>query len=96
MSIGGLDIGDNTQIGPHVTIVTDNHDLVNRNILKCRPVKIGKNVWIGAEAKIMPGVTIGDNAVIAGGSVVTKDVPADAIAGGNPAKVIRYLEEESK
>ena len=94
MSIGGIDIGDNVQIGPHVTIVTDNHDLDDHSILRCKPVIIGENVWIGAETKIMPGVTIGENAVIAGGSVVTKDVPAGAIAGGNPAKVIKYLKEE--
>lgn len=84
MSIGGIEVGDNVQIGPHVTIVTDNHDLKNRIVLHCGTVRIGKNVWIGAEAKIMPGVTIGENAVIAGGAVVTKDVPANAIVGGNP------------
>jgi len=92
MSIGGIDFGDNVQIGPHVTIVTDNHDLVNRYVLRCRPVVIGNNVWIGAGASIMPGVRIGDNAVIAGGAVVTKDVPADTVVGGNPAKVIRQLD----
>ena len=94
MSIGGISIGDGTQIGPGVTIVTDNHDLDNRMVLKCRPVIIGRNVWIGAEAKIMPGVTVGDNAVIAGGAVVTKDVPMDAIVGGNPAKVIRMIHDK--
>ncbi|MCR5663071.1 MAG: sugar O-acetyltransferase [bacterium] len=93
MSIGGIEIGDNVQIGPNVTIVTDNHDLKNRYVLKCRTVRIGKNAWIGADVKIMPGVTIGENAVIAGGAVVTKDVPDNAIAGGNPAKLIRMIEE---
>ena len=91
MSIGGIEIGDNVQIGPHVTIVTDNHDLKNRYVLKCRKVVIGNNVWIGAGVSIMPGVYIGENAVIAGGAVVTKDVPPDSIGGGNPAKVIRKL-----
>ena len=91
MSIGGIDIGDNVQIGPHVTIVTDNHDLMHRSVLRCRSVIIGNNVWIGAEVKIMPGVHVGDNAVLAGGAVVTKDVPAGAIVGGNPAKVIRMI-----
>ena len=91
MSIGGIDIGDNVQIGPHVTIVTDNHDLTRRNVLRCKSVVIGNGVWIGAEVKIMPGVHVGDNAVLAGGSVVTKDVPAGAIVGGNPAKVIRMV-----
>lgn len=93
MSIGGIDIGNNVQIGPHVTIVTDNHDFDDRYVLKCRKVTIENNVWIGAEAKIMPGVTIGENAVVAGGAVVTKDVPANAIVGGNPAKVIKYIHE---
>ena len=92
MSIGGIDIGNNVQIGPHVTIVTDNHDLHDRYVLKCRKVVIEDNVWIGADVKIMPGVRVGKNAVLAGGAVVTKDVPANAVAGGNPAKVIKYIE----
>lgn len=94
MSIGGITIKDNVQIGPNVTIVTDNHDFADRYVLKCRPVTIGEGAWIGAGACIMPGVTIGDHAVVAGGAVVTKDVPANAIVGGNPAKVIRYIGEE--
>ena len=91
MSIGGIEIGDNVQIGPHVTVVTDNHDLKNRYVLKCRKVVIGSNVWIGAGVSMRPGVHSGENAVIAGGAVVTKDGPPDAIVGGNPAKVIRKL-----
>ena len=91
MSIGGIELEDNVQIGPHVTIVTDNHDFVNRYVLKCRPVKICRNAWIGANATIMPGVTVGENAIVAGGAVVTKDVPANSIAGGNPAKVIKMI-----
>ena len=91
MSIGGIEMGDNVQIGPHVTIVTDNHDLTNRYVLKCKKVVLGDNVWVGAGVSIIPGVHIGDNAVIAGGAVVTKDVPANTIVGGNPAKVIKTL-----
>ena len=96
MAIGGIEIGDNVQMGPHVTIVTDNHDLAHRNVLRCKPVVIGNNVWIGAEVKIMPGVRVGDNAVLAGGAVVTKDVPENAIVGGNPAKVIRYINSDEQ
>lgn len=96
MSIGGIEIGDQVQIGPHVTIVTDNHDLDDRYILKCKTVCIGNNVWIGADVTIMPGVTVGDNAVIAGGAVVVKDVPANAVVGGNPAKIIKMLENRKK
>ena len=92
MSIGGIEMGDNVQIGPHVTIVTDNHDLKQRYVLKCRTVVIGDNAWIGAGATIMPGVHIGENAVVAGGAVVTKEVPANTVVGGNPAKVIRELD----
>ncbi len=91
MSIGGIDIGNNVQIGPHVTIVTDNHDLTNRYVLRCKKVVIGDNAWIGAGVTIMPGVHVGENVVIAGGAVVTKDVPANTIAGGNPARVIKNI-----
>lgn len=91
MSIGGITIGDGVQIGPNVTIATDNHDLHDRMVLRCKPVVIQKNVWIGACVTIMPGVTIGENAVIGGGAVVTKNVPANTIAAGVPAKVIREL-----
>ena len=91
MSVGGIEIGDNVQIGPKVTIVTTNHDPENRSVLRCKPVIIENGVWIGACASIMPGVRIGENAIIAGGAVVVKDVPANTVAGGNPAAVIRTL-----
>lgn len=90
MSAGGIIIEDGVQIGPGVTIVTTNHDFDNHYILHCKSVHIRRNVWIGACAVIMPGVTIGENAVIAGGAVVTKDVEPNAVVGGNPAKFIKY------
>lgn len=96
MAIGGITIGNNVQIGPNVTIVTDNHDFHDRYILRCRSVVLEDNVWIGANVTIMPGVTVGKNAVIAGGAVVTKNVPAYTVVGGNPARVIKEIPEESR
>lgn len=92
MSAGGITIEDNVQIGPEVTMVTTNHDFNDRYTLCCKGICIKKNVWIGARAVIMPGITISENAVIAGGAVVTKDVEANTIVGGNPAKVIKRLD----
>ncbi|MCH5186609.1 MAG: sugar O-acetyltransferase, partial [Oscillospiraceae bacterium] len=91
---GGITIGDNALIGHNVVIATLNHDMnpETRAGLIPSPVKIGNRVWIGSGAIILPGVTIGDNAVIGAGSVVTKNVPENAVAVGNPAKVVKYIE----
>lgn len=91
---GGIEIGDNVLIGQQVVIDTINHDLrpdKRKNMLPAS-VKIGNNVWIGAHATILPGVTIGRGAVIAAGAVITKDVPENAVVGGVPAKVIKQIE----
>ena len=90
----GIEIGDGTLIGHQVVIATINHaqDPVSRADMFPKPVKIGKNVWIGAHATILPGVTIGDNAIIAAGAVVAKDVENNAVAGGVPAKKIKDIE----
>ncbi|MCL3778303.1 sugar O-acetyltransferase [Actinomyces sp. 186855] len=90
MSIGGIDIGEGTFIGPNVSIVTDNHRLDDVTVLNCHPVHVGRRVWIGVGASIMPGTSVGDDAVVAGGAVVTKDVPAGAVVAGVPARVIRH------
>ena len=91
---GGIEIGDDCLIGHNTTIATLNHDFnpENRANLTPYPVKIGNKVWIGSDCTILPNVTIGDGAIIGAGSVVTKDVPANCIAVGNPAKVIREIE----
>ena len=88
-------IGDNCMLAPGVHIYTATHplDATERNsgLEYGKSVTIGHNVWIGGRAVINPGVTIGDNAVIASGAVVTKDVPANAVVGGNPAKIIKMI-----
>ena len=92
---GGIDIGNNVLIGQQVVIATLNHELTpsKRANLLPAPVKIGNNVWIGAHATILAGVTIGDNSVVAAGAVVNKDVPANVVVAGVPAKVIKNIEE---
>ncbi len=89
-----ITVGDNTLIGPNVTIITVNHDyrfegLMAKTAHSLSPVHIGENVWIGANAVVLPGVTIGNNAVIAAGSIVTKDISEGIIVGGNPARFIK-------
>lgn len=90
----GIEIGDGTLIGHQVVIATLNHaqDPLSRADMFPKPVKIGKNVWIGAHATILPGVTIGDNAIIAAGAVVNKDVENNVVVGGVPAKKIKDIE----
>lgn len=90
---GGITIGDGTLIGMNVTIATLNHGLPleTRNTTYPSPVVIGKNVWIGSNATILPGVTIGDNSVVAAGAVITKDVPENTVVVGVPAKVIKKI-----
>ncbi|WP_411346888.1 sugar O-acetyltransferase [Paenibacillus sp. WLX1005] len=93
---GGITIGDGTMIGMNVTIATLNHGLplATRNTTFAAPVVIGKQVWIGSGATILPGVTIGDHSVVAAGAVVTRDVPPDSVVAGVPAKFIRSIDEE--
>jgi len=90
-------IGDNTLIGPNVTICTAAHPIEPELRMKAlqynKPVKIGKNCWIGAGVIILPGVNIGDNSVIGAGAVVTRDIPANVVAFGNPCRVQRTINE---
>lgn len=93
---GPITIGDNVMMGPDVTILTQTHNIERTDIpmgqqgMRVAEVVIGNDVWIGMRVIIMPGVKVGDGVVIGAGAVVTKDVPAFAIVGGVPAKVIKY------
>ncbi|MBD5393806.1 MAG: sugar O-acetyltransferase [Lachnospiraceae bacterium] len=93
-------IGDYTMFGPNVTIATAGHpilpELRQKGLQYNMQVHIGKNCWIGAGAIIMPGVTIGDNVVIGAGSVVTKDIPSNVVAVGNPCRVMREVGEHDR
>ncbi len=93
LDMGGITIEDEVQIGPKVNLITENHpiDPANRKALICKPIMIKRNAWIGAAATILPGVTIGENAVVAAGAVVSRDVPANTIVGGVPAKIINTI-----
>ena len=90
---GGVYIGDETFIGHNVVFATLDHDIdpEKRYMLHPAPIHIGRRVWIGSNVVITKGVKIGDNSVIAAGAVVTKDVPANVVAGGVPAKVLKEL-----
>jgi len=93
---GGLDIGDHVMIGPHCAISSREHSIEATGVPMChqpvryRKIVIGNDVWIGANVSVRGGVTLGEGSVIAAGAVVVDDVPANAIVGGVPAKVLRY------
>ena len=95
---GGIYIDDGCLIGHQTVIATINHGQLpeERGDNYPAPVKIGKNVWIGAGVKVLPGVSIGDNSIIAAGAVVTKDIPENIIAGGIPAKFIKKIPPSNK
>lgn len=95
---GGIWIGSGTLIGHNVVIATLNHDLDpgNRQAMFPKPVVLGENVWVGAGAIIVPGITVGDGAVIGAGSIVTRDVEARMVVAGNPARPIREVTETPK
>ena len=92
----GVTIEEGVQIAPQVTVLTVNHDPYERHICICRPVHIKKFAWIGARAIIMPGVTVGENAIVGSGAIVTHDVPDNAIVVGTPARVIKMLDPEKQ
>jgi acetyltransferase-like isoleucine patch superfamily enzyme len=89
--------GDGAFIGPHCVLATEYHpeDPAARHTLLTKPIVIGRNAWLGADVKVLAGVTIGENAIVAAGSVVTKDVPANMVVAGSPAKVIREINQKT-
>lgn len=100
LDVGRVTVGDNVQIAPNVSIYTAGHpihpDSRNSGYEYGIPVTIGNNVWIGGNVVILPGVIIGDNVVIGAGSVVTKDIPDNMIAAGNPCRVIREITDADR
>lgn len=92
---GGITIGAGSLIGHNVVLATLNHEMDprHRGDMHPAPIRIGQRVWIGANATVCPGVTIGDGAVVAAGAVVTRDVPANTVVGGVPARLIRRITE---
>ncbi len=97
---GEIFVGDNVLFAPHVTLASGTHpihpELRRKQAQYNLPIRIGNNVWIGACSVILPGVKIGDNSVIGAGSVVTKDIPADVVAAGNPCKILRPIAEKDR
>ena len=94
LDLGGITIEDDVQIGPKVNLITENHpvDPSKRKYLELKSILIKRNAWIGAGATILPGVTIGENSIVAAGAVVNKDVHDNSIVGGIPAKFIKAIE----
>ena len=91
--MGGITICDNVLIGPNVSLVSENHpiDPTQRKSLIGKPIVIKNNAWIGASATILPGITVGENSIVAAGSIVTKDVPDNTMVAGNPAKYMKSI-----
>jgi acetyltransferase-like isoleucine patch superfamily enzyme len=100
LDVAKVIIGDNVMFGPNVSLYTAGHPVHhhsrNSGYEYGIAITIGNNVWIGGQTVVNPGVTIGDNSVIGSGSVVTKDIPANVIAAGNPCRVLRELTEEDR
>jgi acetyltransferase-like isoleucine patch superfamily enzyme len=97
LDLGGITIEDDVQIGPKVNLITENHAVnpLERKSLDLKSILIKKNVWIGAGATVLPGVTVGENSIIAAGAVVNKDVPPNSIVGGIPARLIKRIQTQA-
>lgn len=91
MSAGGITIEDDVLVAANAQLISNNHDPEEHMVITCKPVVLKRNCWIGAGATILPGVTVGENAIVGAGSVVTKDVEPNTVVGGIPAKLIKRL-----
>ncbi|MBS1575274.1 MAG: sugar O-acetyltransferase [Bacteroidetes bacterium] len=93
LDLGGITIEDDVLLGPKVNLITENHPInpSQRKSLILHSILIKRNAWIGANATILPGVTVGENSIVAAGAVVNKDVPPNSIVGGIPAKIIKSI-----
>lgn len=92
MALGTVTIDDGVMMGPEVALLTVNHEPQNIRVVKAAEIHLKKNAWIGARAIILPGVTVGENAIVGSGAVVTHDVPDNAVVVGSPARVIKTLD----
>ena len=95
LALGGITIEDDVFIGPHCVLATEYHpeEPTTRHSLLTKPIVVKRNAWLGANVTVLAGVTIGENAIVAAGSVVTKDVPDNMVVAGSPAKVIREIKK---
>ncbi|MCU1355160.1 MAG: hexapeptide repeat-containing transferase [Acidimicrobiales bacterium] len=96
MDIGGIDIGDDVMIGPNVSLITAGHPLepsLRRTGITAAPISVERNVWIGAGAIVLQGVTVGEDAVVGAGAVISRDVPPATLVAGAPARIVRRLDE---
>lgn len=96
LALGGITIEDDVFIGPHCVLATEYHpeNPATRHSLLTKPIVVKRNAWLGANVTVLAGVTIGENAIVAAGSVVTKDVPDNMVVAGSPARVIREIKKE--
>lgn len=94
LDIGGITIEDDVQIGPRVNLTSENHPLdpSDRKMVLLQPIVVKRNAWVGAGATILPGVTVGENSIVAAGAVVSRDVPPNTVVAGVPARVVKTLQ----
>ncbi|MBR1851701.1 MAG: hypothetical protein IJ794_00795 [Lachnospiraceae bacterium] len=94
LKAGGIEIEDSVMMGPEIGLFTVNHESENIRVIMTKKIHIKKNAWIGARVNMLPGVMIGENAIIGTGSIVTRDIPDNAVAVGNPVKVVKMIEKK--